>query len=381
LSVDLVRAVAARLAAACPNVEIARLSTNMLGAVWFARGAEDSHQTIMMLHHAMARPITLGGTPIDVDVTIGSCEAAASDSAHESGIVDRAIMAIGQAREKRQSVARFDGDLCGDPRASLSLMSDMLLALDRDTMGLHYQPKQDLRNGAIVGVEALVRWRHPQRGPLAPDAFLPMAEETGRVAALTEWVLKRSIADQRRLADLGHRLSFAVNLSGRLLDDPDFASTILAIVGDAVGDIILEVTETAIIGNPQVARETLEAFRAAGISISIDDYGSGLSSLGYLKSIPADELKIDRMFVVDLAEDRTDELLVRSAIDLAHSLGLQVVAEGVETEPALKLLAAMGCDLAQGYLLARPMPFHELEALLRQHAIAATQRPLRRAAV
>jgi diguanylate cyclase len=198
-----------------------------------------------------------------------------------------------------------------------------------------------------------------------------LAEETGRIAALTEWVLKRAVDDQRRLLELGHALSFSVNLSGCLVDNEDFAQTILKIAGHAVGKIILEVTETAIIGNPEVAHQTLRGFKSAGLEISIDDYGSGLSSLSYLKNIPADELKIDKIFVLNLARDRTDEMLVHAAIDLAHSLGLKVVAEGIETEGALALLASMGCDLGQGYFIARPMPLADLESLLRRHIESA----------
>jgi EAL domain-containing protein (putative c-di-GMP-specific phosphodiesterase class I)/GGDEF domain-containing protein len=377
LTVDLVRAVASRLGGAFPAAEIARLATNMLGAAWVARDADDARRAMLKLHQAMETPITLDETPIDVSVTIGFSEAADSDSAADIAIVDRAIIAIDQGRRNRQAITRFDGGLHGNPAASLSLMSEMMGAIDCDEMSLHYQPKLDFKSGAIIGVEALVRWSHPRLGPLAPGAFLPMAEETGRIAALTEWVLKRAVEDQRRLLGLGYCLSFSVNLSGCLLDDEDFSRTILRIAGRSVGKIILEVTETAIIGNPQVARQTLEALRSAGVGISIDDYGSGLSSLGYLKNIPADELKVDKMFVLHLAEDHTDEILVRSAIDLAHSLGLRVVAEGVETEGALLLLASMGCDVAQGYLIARPMPLLDLESFLRGRSVSSTQRPVR----
>ena len=261
----------------------------------------------------MKEPIKLGETPIDVSVTIGLNEATNAAPTLDIEIVDRAIVSIEQARRNRRPVACFDAVLLGDPASELTLMSEMQHALDSDAMSLHYQPILDLRTNSIIGVEALVRWRHPQRGPLAPDVFLPMAEETGRIAALTEWVLTRAVDDQRRLLKLGHTLSFSVNLSGCLVDNADFAKTILTIAGDAVGRIILEVTETAIIGNPEVAHQTLRSFKAAGLGISIDDYGSGLSSLSYLKNIPADELKVDKVFVLNLATDHTDEMLVRAA--------------------------------------------------------------------
>jgi EAL domain-containing protein (putative c-di-GMP-specific phosphodiesterase class I) len=193
-----------------------------------------------------------------------------------------------------------------------------------------------------------------------------MAEETGHIAELTEWVLRRAVADQQKLRALGHELRISVNWSGHLIDDSAFADVALDITRDCDGMICLEVTETAIIGSARLARQTLERFREAGLTISIDDYGSGLSSLAYLKNIPADELKIDKAFVMNMAADPVDAVLVRSAVSLAHSLGLQVVAEGVENQGALELLRAMGCDLAQGYLIARPMPFAELVAFLDQ---------------
>jgi EAL domain-containing protein (putative c-di-GMP-specific phosphodiesterase class I)/GGDEF domain-containing protein len=372
-TVDLVRHVASRLAAVHPGMEIARLSTNILGTVWVARDADDARQAMLRLHKAMVAPIMAGETLIDVGVSIGVSDAT-DIHAPDISIVDRAIIAIEQGRRNRQPVASFDAGLCGNPASNLSLMSEMMRALECGALDLHYQPKHDLRTGTITGVEALVRWSHPQRGQLLPDAFLPMAEETGRIASLTEWVLERAVEDQRRLLERGHCLSVSVNLSGCLIDDEDFTGTVLRIAGDAVGKIILEVTETAIIGNPQVARQTLEALRRAGIGISIDDYGSGFSSLSYLKTIPADELKVDKAFVLGLADDRTDQILVCSVIDLAHNLGLQVVAEGVETEGAMELLVSMGCDLAQGHLIAWPMPLVELENFLRRPSFTTIQR-------
>jgi EAL domain-containing protein (putative c-di-GMP-specific phosphodiesterase class I) len=235
-------------------------------------------------------------------------------------------------------------------------------------MSVAYQPKYGLRSGDIVGAEALVRWSHPERGALRPDLFVQMAEETGHIAALTEWVLRRAVADQRALHEAGLDVCISVNWSGHLIDDVAFTDAALEIAREATGKLCLEVTETAIIGNARLARQTLERFRAAGLTISIDDYGSGLSSLAYLKNIPADELKIDKAFVMNMATDAVDAVLVRSAVSLAHSLGLRVVAEGVENQGALELLRAMGCDMAQGYLIARPMPLSDLATFLGTHA-------------
>jgi EAL domain-containing protein (putative c-di-GMP-specific phosphodiesterase class I) len=194
-----------------------------------------------------------------------------------------------------------------------------------------------------------------------------MAEETGHIGALTEWVLGRAIEEQALLRHSGHELAMSVNLSGRLLCDLDFAETALDMVRGAAGQVCFEITETAVIENPELALQVLGRFAQGGVKISIDDYGSGLSSLAYLKQIRADELKIDKAFVLKMDESQRDALLVRSTVDLAHSLGLRVTAEGVETDMALSLLAGMGCDLAQGYRIAKPMPLKDLLTFLAQN--------------
>jgi len=243
-------------------------------------------------------------------------------------------------------------------------MSDMLRSLKNGEIINYYQPKYDLRSGRAVAVEALVRWHHPERGFVPPDLFITLAEETGRIRELTLDVLSRAIQDQAWLADRGHTLDFAVNLSGRLLHDADIIQAIIDIAAPAAGCVTMEVTETAMMAQPEKAIALLLQLRSAGIGVSIDDYGTGLSSLAYLKNIPADELKIDRSFVTHLDASREDDLLVRSTIALAHSFGLKVVAEGVESRQTLDVLRSMGCDLAQGYHMARPMPLGPLAELL-----------------
>jgi EAL domain-containing protein (putative c-di-GMP-specific phosphodiesterase class I) len=246
-------------------------------------------------------------------------------------------------------------------------MSEMMLAIEADGLAVAYQPKFDFRSRAVTSVEALVRWPNHRSGPLGPDIFVPMAEETGHIQALTEWVLVRALADQAVLRLAGHDISMSVNLSGRLLHEQDFADKVLAIIGGAADRFCLEVTETAAMENPELAMRSLDRYRAAGVSVAIDDYGSGLSSLAYLKNLPATELKIDKAFVINIADSQRDSMLVRSTIDLGHSLGMQVTAEGVETATALSLLALMGCDAAQGYFIGRPMPLGGLFEFLKNH--------------
>jgi EAL domain-containing protein (putative c-di-GMP-specific phosphodiesterase class I)/GGDEF domain-containing protein len=362
LMVDLIRELAARFGQAS-GTPVARLSSGMLGVLLTARDMEHAQDIASDLRCAMAAPVLIGGNRVDVTVTIGLSDPSDADtipSDSEVSLVDRAMIAVDQARSARRTVGRFDAAHYGNPGSNLSLMSEMLRAFQNGQMSVHYQPKLALRSSAIVGVEALIRWNHPERGAIGPDLFVRMAEETGNIAALTEWVLRRAVDDQRRLRDAGYPLCMSINWSGLIINDVAFTDMALEIAGRAAGEICLEVTETAIIGNPQLARQTLERFRAAGIKISIDDYGAGLSSLAYLKNIPADELKIDKTFVMNMAFDPVDAVLVRSAVSLAHNLGLRSVAEGVENKGTLDLLYAMGCDLAQGYGIARPMPLADL---------------------
>jgi EAL domain-containing protein (putative c-di-GMP-specific phosphodiesterase class I)/GGDEF domain-containing protein len=361
----LIRRLAARFSRAYGDAPIARVSSANLGLAFIAHDMDEAYRIAAKLQAAVTTPVRLRDNRVDVSVTIGLSEP--GDALHFStdvSIIDRAMIAADQAHAARKPFARFDPELYGNPGSTLSLMSEMLRALDNGQMSVVYQPKYALRSGAIVGAEALVRWTHPERGALRPDLFVQMAEETGHIAALTEWVLRRAVADQRRLHAQGYDICISVNWSGHLIDDVAFTDVALAVAAKATGKLCLEVTETAIIGNARLARQTLERFREAGLTISIDDYGSGLSSLAYLKNIPADELKIDKAFVMNMATDAVDAVLVRAAVSLAHSLGLQVVAEGVEQQAALELLRAMGCDLAQGYLIARPMPLGDLSAYL-----------------
>jgi EAL domain-containing protein (putative c-di-GMP-specific phosphodiesterase class I)/GGDEF domain-containing protein len=368
LASAMIRELGAKLHWLNPEHRLARLSTDVLGLAFVADDLASGQALAMQTLAALETPIQLGDNTIDVSLTVGL----AAHDLHEdvvSSLVERANIALDQARAARQKLGVFDAALYGDPAANLSLMSQMLQGLKDGEMWIGHQPKLDLRAQAITGVEALVRWRHPGRGPLSPDQFILMAEETGHIGALTEWVLARAIEEQALLRHAGHDLSMSVNLSGRLLGDEDFAEVALDMVRGAPGEICFEITETAVIENPELALQVLDGFAKNGVKIAIDDYGAGLSSLAYLKQIRADELKIDKAFVMSMAESQRDALLVRSTVDLAHSLGLRVTAEGVETPVALSLLAGMGCDLAQGYLIAKPMPLKDLLTFLAQDSV------------
>ncbi len=357
------RALGARLAHLAPNAPIARLSSDTFGATFLADDDNDARKRAAALLANLEAPMSLEGQELDVTVTIGLAQPRAKNES-PSAMIERASIALDQARAAMQKVATFDEAAYGDPARNLSLMGEMRRALETGEIALAHQPKYNFRTGRIDSAECLVRWRHPTRGQIAPDLFVPMAEETGHIRALTEWALQRAVADQQKLSGAGCPLTLSVNISARLLSDGDFARQALSIVRQAPGEMCFEITETAVIDNPKLALEHIELFAQNGVRIAIDDYGSGLSSLAYLKELPAHELKIDKMFVQTLTANRRDALLVRSTIDLAHGLGLEVTAEGVETPAAFALLASRRCDLAQGYLVSRPGTVEDLIAIL-----------------
>lgn len=362
LAAQAVRMIGNRLAGLAPASGVARVAGDVLGFALVAAdlaAAEDDAQRLMA---ELEAPLTVGSDVIDVTLHLGL--APLQRGAGPGAAIEQANIALDQARAGRRKVAFFDAAAYGDPATNLSLMSGMLGALGDGAIDLFYQPKYDMRLRKVTGVEALSRWKHPDRGMLPPDLFIPMAEETGHIRTLTEWVFRRAIDVQAQLADRGHEVEMSVNVSGRTLGEPDFADFAIAEAARARGGLTIEITETAVIENPEAAMAMLDRFAAAGISVSIDDFGTGLSSLAYLKRIRGQELKIDKSLVEGVTESQRDALIVRSTIDLAHSLGLKVTAEGIETNEVYALLAAMGCDLAQGYLIAKPMAFDDLVAFL-----------------
>jgi EAL domain-containing protein (putative c-di-GMP-specific phosphodiesterase class I) len=233
----------------------------------------------------------------------------------------------------------------------------------RGDLVLHFQPKVDLATGSVSGVEALARWPHPRLGLLYPDAFVPLAEQTGLMRAVTLAVLRIALGQCRAWREVGLNLPVAVNLSVSNLMDARLATE----VGDLLAEfnlpthlLELEITESTLMKDMQRGREVLETVRALGIRLAIDDYGTGYSSLSYLQRLPIDDLKLDKSFVIGMTEDAGARAIVHSTIDLAHRLGLRVVAEGVETGAHVEDLQKLGCDFAQGYYIARPMPAEDL---------------------
>ena len=307
--------------------------------------------------------VELRGLPIAVEASIGYA-VAPDDGTDVGDLLQRADVAMYVAKARHAGVVRYDvAD--DDYRAeNLELIADFRRGVDAGELVLHYQPKANLADGRIVAVEALVRWNHPTRGLLYPDAFVPLVEPTQLVERLTEAVLDAALDDVQTLPE---GIDVAVNVSARNLADTRFAERVLERLrqrGVEPERLIVEITETALLDDPAGAAEVLAQLHASGVRVSIDDFGQGNTSLAYLATLPVDELKIDRSFVADMLTNDAHSAIVRSIIELAHNLFVRVVAEGVETAEVLDSLREMRCDIAQGYVLARPLPLDVLCAWL-----------------
>jgi EAL domain-containing protein (putative c-di-GMP-specific phosphodiesterase class I)/CHASE2 domain-containing sensor protein len=317
----------------------------------------------------MRAPVECGRL-IDVVIAFGVADPVAGGAAQQ---VADAGLAAERAAGRGALWERFAG---GDEEADwhLSMLSQLDAALLAGHVWNAYQPKMDIATGRIVGVETLVRWDHPERGPIAPDRFIPQVEAQGRASDLTLAVLGRALEDAARWRAQDIHLDIAVNISATLLLDASFAILLEREIAAAhlpSGCITLEVTESAAMKDSEQAIAALNSWRALGLKISIDDYGTGQSSLAYLQNLPATELKIDKSFVVDLAANDRNAIMVRSTIAMAHELGMNVVAEGIEDADCLARLRAMGCDTAQGWHIGKPMPATHIAAFLQDRERAA----------
>ena len=354
--------VAERISRALAGAEIGRTGRTTVEFAFDAPDADAARRALEGLARSLSERIVVDDVTFDLGVLIGA--AAAEPGVGREEVLDHAAAALAGAHATRRPVRFADEEAETEALDELALMRDLRRAIDGGELQLHYQPKLRSRTNKIDSGEALLRWTHPTRGPVAIEQVIRLAESTGAIRDLTEWVVARAVADQARLARAGHDLLVYVNISGVLLPDADFATRALATLKRARGRIGFEVTETAVIQDPDGALANLRRFSEAGIRIAIDDYGSGLSSLSYLKQLPASELKIDRMFVSGLIDSHRDPLLVRSSIDLAHALDMEVTAEGVDDPLALSLLRVMGCDLIQGYLISPPLGVDAFERFL-----------------
>jgi diguanylate cyclase (GGDEF)-like protein len=286
------------------------------------------------------------------------------------GLLSQVDIAMYRAKRTGKGVAVYDELEDRHDLRDLTLLGELRRAIDNDELTLQYQPKADVFTRDVIGVEALVRWRHPTRGLLAPDAFIPLAESTGLLGPLTYWVISHAIADAAHWLRGGLEVPVAVNISPRTLLTGDLTATIVDLLARhhlPPHLLEVEVTETAIMTDPAGSSHVLRQLRALGIRISIDDFGSGYTSLAYLRTLPIDALKIDRILITDMTIDDKGLAVTKSIIDLGHSLGLSVLAEGVETEAEWRQLELLGCDEIQGYLFARPVPAEHIEGWITAH--------------
>jgi len=327
---------------------------------WFEEPRLPFGNHIDALYSLFRTPIRIGKMSIDVSVSFGVEIGSSRSLANRLG---SALVAAEEAAHDGLKWKYHDPDSLQDASWKLSMLSQLDSAIDKGEVWVAYQPQLNLATREIIGAEALARWTHPEKGPIAASEFVAAAEQHGRIGKLTDFVLDQAVAAAASINKNGGDFSLAVNLSARLLTDRNFTlrlSALLARHGVEARHLTLELTETATLAGSGEAVDMLLRLRELGVNISIDDYGTGLSTLDYLKKIPASEIKIDQSFVKAMCENRSDRLMVQSTIGLAHALGRTVVAEGVERADILEALTEMKCDLAQGYIIGRPMSLESL---------------------
>jgi diguanylate cyclase (GGDEF)-like protein len=330
-------------------------------------GVTEARLVAERLRDALNEPFDVDGVVLDVEASVGIVVSPWHGTETED-LLRNADIAMYAAKELKGAPVVFEPDEHETGARRLSVLGDLRRALDtEDELFLHFQPKITLDGERIEGVEALLRWQHPVQGLIPPGDFIPVAEGTGIIMRLTERVLELSLGQQRAWLDAGHAVPVAVNLSTRCLLDtdlPDLVRRLLEAHGVPSSLLRLEVTESAVMSDSARCMDVLQRLHDLGVRLSIDDFGTGYSSMSYLRRLPVDELKIDRSFVLGMCTTQQDAVLVRTAIDLGHNLGLTVVAEGVEGAEHVDALRVLGCDIAQGYHFARPMPADRLTELL-----------------
>jgi diguanylate cyclase (GGDEF)-like protein len=345
---------------------VARLGGDEFGILLPDVSAEEALAQASRIRETLERSFVVKGVPLSVEASVGiSLYPEHGDDVDT--LMQRADVAMYFAKDRRVGAAIYDAELDTSNAEQLALMPELRQAIEEEQLDVHLQLKVDMLTGAPVGAEALVRWFHPVRGQVMPGQFVPLAERTGVSRTLSRFVLRRVVEILRERKQAGTALKIAVNLTMFDLLDltlPEEVATLLEREGVEPELLELEITEGVIMADPVRVGEVVGQLKQIGVTLAIDDFGTGYSSLSYLKTLPVDVIKIDRSFVLGMSTDASDRAIVRSTIDLGHNLGLTVVAEGVETEEVWNDLLEDQCDVAQGYLIARPCPTDELEAAI-----------------
>jgi EAL domain-containing protein (putative c-di-GMP-specific phosphodiesterase class I) len=331
----------------------------------------DTELVLARTLEALDQPFVVNGLPLSVDLSIGITFSPADGDTVEV-LLKRADVAMYVAKEAGIPYAFYASELDRHDPARLALVSELRRAIDERELVLHYQPKMDVTSRSVSSVEALLRWHHPVRGTVPPNEFIPLAEPTGLIHPLTLYVLDEALRQCKAWEEQGHRLEMAVNISMRNLLQPGFPADVARLLERhalAPQRLTLEITEGTIVSDPVRTRTALARLHALGVRISIDDFGIGYTSLGHLGQLELDQIKVDRSFVTDMATDESKAAIVRSIVKLGHDLGLEVVAEGVETEVAWDSLERLGCDTIQGYYVSRPLDAESLTELLSRSAL------------
>jgi diguanylate cyclase (GGDEF)-like protein len=357
--------VAGRLRAiAGPGALVGRIGGDEFVVTLRAESTDATVQLATEMREQLRGPMTVGTLTLDVDTAIGVAIYPDHGNDPET-LIQRAELAGNAAKVLPYGVQLFHPALESRAVRRLGIAADLRQALDTDQLDVYFQPKVTLADRHLVGVECLARWQHPAHGEVAPEDFVAVAEHTGQLSRLTEVVLTEGLRRCREWADADRPLSIAVNLSVRTLLDsrfPDQVEELLGEYGVAPAQVTFEISEPGMLGDIERVLPTLYRLRDLGVRLSVDDFGTGASSLSYLRQWPVHEVKIDDSFVQGMVTDSGDLAIVRAVISLAREFGLTVVAEGVESELTLELLEEMGCEIGQGYLFSRPLPYERLEA-------------------
>ena len=371
---ELLKTIASRLAQAAGAGDfLARIPGESFALVIAQADAERAREHAARLQAAMSEPFDYAGIPLDVQATIGFA-LYPLHGADPDSLLRRSDIAVRQARAAGNNYALYSGTSETESPQRLMLLAELRRAIRDDVLQLHYQPKIDVHAGRVAGAEALVRWPHPGRRIVSPKEFIPLAEHTGLIKPITQWVLDAALKQIAAWRRLGIDSPVAVNVSPNNLRDPEFLARLEALQAKSGAKLDLlefEITETALMADPARSREVLARIRDLGVRVSIDDFGTGYSSLSYIATLPIHALKIDRIFVLDIMREPRRRAVVTAAISLAHSLQLEVVAEGIETAEQAEALIRLGCDEIQGYLFEQASACGRIPALARRLRMGA----------